>query len=131
LRLGNSPVLVGASRGFVFGVASNVIRHVLVDHARKKSQVKRGAGWRRIALSEIEVVGSGARSADLLDLDEAMTELAVEHPRRSQVIEMRYFGGLSNEEIAEAVGVSVRTITEDWTLGREWLHRRLSRGASR
>ncbi len=108
-----------------------MIRHVLVDHARKKSQVKRGAGWRRIALSEIEVVGSGARSADLLDLDEAMTELAVEHPRRSQVIEMRYFGGLSNEEIAEAVGVSVRTITEDWTLGREWLHRRLSRGASR
>ncbi|MFO0828565.1 MAG: ECF-type sigma factor [Phycisphaerales bacterium] len=130
LRLGGNPALVGAPRGFVFAVASKVIRDVLVDHAGKRSQIKRGAGWRKISLSETDVVGSVAKSADLLDLDEAMTELAAEHPRRSQVIEMRYFGGMDNAEIAEAIGVSVRTVTEDWTVGREWLYRRLSRGSS-
>ncbi len=130
LRLGGNPALVGAPRGFVFAVASKVIRDVLVDHARKRSQIKRGAGWRKISLSETDVVGTVAKSADLLDLDDAMTELAAEHPRQSQVIEMRYFGGMDNAEIAEALGVSVRTVTDDWTAGRDWLHRRLSRGAS-
>ncbi|MDZ4829774.1 MAG: ECF-type sigma factor [Phycisphaerae bacterium] len=129
LRIGNDPALVGASRAFVFAVASKVIRDVLVDHARKRGQVKRGAGWRKISLSEADVSGGEGRAVDLLDLDDAMVELASEHPRRSQVIEMRYFGGMGNDEIAEVLGVSVRTVTEDWSGGREWLHRRLARGA--
>ncbi len=131
LRLAGNPVLDGASRPFVFAVASKVIRDVLVDHARREQQIKRGAGWRKVTLVDADAHGAPERSTDLLDLHDSMEALAVEHPRPSQVVEMRYFGGMGNHEIAQAIGVSSRTVTEDWAFAKEWLRRRLSGGAPR
>lgn len=131
LRLADWPPLATASRNVVFGIASKVIRDVLVDHARRDGTAKRGGDWRRISLAAAD---EGAREAgiahscDLLDLDVALNELATTRPRQAQVVEMRYFGGMSGVEIADALGVTQRTITDDWSSAKEWLRRRLTGG---
>ncbi len=111
-------------RAHFFAMSSRVMRRVLVDAARARGYQKRGAGAHRVTLDE-ERVGAKEPAADVVALDDALTALAVIDERKSQVVEMRYFGGLSIEETAEAIGVSVRTVKRDWTMAKLWLAREL------
>jgi RNA polymerase sigma factor (TIGR02999 family) len=102
------------------------MRHILVDHARARQNLKRGGGLRRVALSEA-VVSSPLRGNGLIALDAALDTLAALDPRRGRVVELRAFGGLSVEETAHVLGVSVQTVMRDWKLARVWLRRELQR----
>lgn len=120
-------------RTHFFAVAAQAMRQILVDHARSRSAVKRGKGWSRVSLDHMEdqlARGSGGRTegvSDVLWLDEALNELASFAPRQAQIIELRFFAGLSVEEIAETIGVSPRTVGLDWKLARAWLVRKLEK----
>jgi RNA polymerase sigma factor (TIGR02999 family) len=100
------------------------MRRILVDHARSRKYIKRGGGTRQIAFDEALVVPH-ERGADLVALDDALEALAAVDPRKSQVVELRYFGGLSVEETAESLGVSAETVMRDWRLAKAWLLREL------
>lgn len=113
-------------RAHFFAMSSRVMRRVLIDFARARGYQKRGAGAHKVTLDEGRVVSTG-RGADVIALDEALEVLAKLDPRKSQVVEMRYFGGLSIEETAEALGVSVRTVKRDWTMAKLWLFRELKK----
>jgi RNA polymerase sigma-70 factor, ECF subfamily len=115
------------NRAHFFGVAAQAMRHILVDYARAKHYAKRGAGVRRVSLDEALMV-SDERAAELVALDEAIAELANIDPRKCKVVELRYFGGLSVEETAEALNVSPVTVMRDWSLAKAWLRRALSQG---
>ena len=107
------------------GVAAGLMRHILVDHARAVYRGKRGGGAAHLALDEGLVV-SPSKSAALVVLDDALQELARVDPRKAQVVELRYFGGLDVEETAEALGVHPNTVIRDWSLAKAWLKRELS-----
>lgn len=108
-----------------FAVAAQSMRHVLVDHARARHREKRGGEKRFVPLDECLVI-SGERVAGIIALDDALTDLAKLHPRQSKVVELKYFGGLSVEETAEALQVSPDTAMRDWRVAKAWLYRRLS-----
>ena len=114
------------NRGHFFGVSARMMRHVLVDIARRRRAERRGGpNAIRVPLEGIDVPASEP-GADLLAVDMALQMLAVEDPRKAQVVELRFFGGLSMEETAEALGISVRTVHADWALARAWLYRTLT-----
>lgn len=114
------------NRGHFFGVSARMMRRVLVDIARRRRAERRGGpNAIRVPLDDIDVPAS-APGADLLAVDDALQMLASEDPRKAQVVELRFFGGLSIEETAEALGISVRTVHTDWALARAWLYRTLS-----
>jgi RNA polymerase sigma-70 factor (ECF subfamily) len=114
------------NRGHFFGVSAQMMRRVLVDIARRRRADRRGGdGAIRVPLDGIDVAASEP-GADLLDVDMALDLLAVEDPRKAQVVELRFFGGLSIEETAQALGVSSRTVYADWAFARAWLYRTLS-----
>lgn len=106
-------------------VASNIMRRILVDHARSKNAAKRGKGAQRITLDERLLQEGSSDEVDLIELDERLTELASLHPRQARVVEMRYFAGMSVEETAAALDVSVSTVKGDWRIARAWLASRL------
>ena len=110
-------------------MSSRVMRRVLVDHARARGYQKRGADAQRVTFDEGRVANAEP-AADVLALDEALEALAAIDPRKSQVVEMRYFGGLSIEETAEVLGVSVRTVKRDWTIAKLWLRREMKKTAN-
>ena len=118
------------NRAHFFALAAQVMRHILVDHARRRGRAKRGGGGQHVSLDEALIV-SGERAAELVALDDALTDLAAIDPRRSQVVELRYFGGLTVEETAEVLNVSPVTVMRDWTAARAWLYRAVSNGKSR
>jgi RNA polymerase sigma factor (TIGR02999 family) len=101
------------------------MRRILIDHARRYDYAKRGGGAQRISLDEVAVVAK-ERARSLLMLDEALKTLAKIDPRRSEVVELRYFGGLNNEEIARVLKISENTVTRDWNMARAWLYQELS-----
>ena len=103
------------------------MRRILVDFARAKHDLKRGGGALQVSLVEALAV-SAEPSADLLALDESLSRLAELHPRQAEIVEMRYFGGLNEEEVAEVLKVSLRTVQQDWRLARLWLYRELKPG---
>jgi len=109
-----------------FALAATLMRHILVDHARAKRNLKRGGCFQRVPLSDA-FVNSTERGVDLVALDAALDSLAALDPRRGRVVELRVFGGLSVEETARALGVSVQTVMRDWKLARVWLRRELDR----
>jgi RNA polymerase sigma factor (TIGR02999 family) len=116
------------NRGHFFGVSAQLMRRVLVDIARRRTAERRGGGAAvRVPLDEIDVPVK-ERDADLVAIDEALEMLMAEDPRKARVVEMRFFGGLSAEETAQALGVSVRTVHSDWAFARAWLYRALSGG---
>jgi RNA polymerase sigma factor (TIGR02999 family) len=125
LRLIDSSQVQWQNRAHFFAVSATLMRRILVDFARERQNLKRGGGAEQVSLDEALVVAP-ERSADLLALDEALTRLAKLNPRQAQVVEFRYFGGLSEEETAEALKVSLRTVQRDWNLARLWLYRELS-----
>jgi RNA polymerase sigma-70 factor, ECF subfamily len=114
------------NRAHFFGVAAQVMRHILVDYARARRFAKRGGGLRAVSLEEAVVV-SAERAAEVVALDEALQALAAFDKRRSQVVELRYFGGLSLEETAAVLKVSVDTVKRDWRLAKAWLLKELSK----
>ncbi len=113
-------------RAHFFGLAAQMMRRVLVDIARARGRAKRGGNAVLVSLSEAEG-GSPEQSADLVALDDALNALAELDPRQSRVVELRFFGGLSLEETAEVLRVSVGTVRRDWSLARAWLYRELTR----
>ena len=114
------------NRGHFFGVSARMMRRVLVDIARRRRAERRGGpNAIRVPLDEIDVPTSEP-GADVLAVDMALEMLAVEDPRKAQVVELRFFGGLSIEETAEALGISARTVHTDWALARAWLYRTLT-----
>jgi RNA polymerase sigma factor (TIGR02999 family) len=114
------------NRGHFFGVSARMMRHVLVDIARRRRAERRGGpNAVHLPLDGIDIPASEP-AADLLAVDGALQLLAAEDPRKAQVVELRFFGGLSVEETAEALGISVRTVHTDWALARAWLYRTLT-----
>jgi len=113
------------NRSHFYGLAAQMMRRVLVDHARSRGYGKRGGGIRPIALDEAVVV-SPERSSDMVALDDALVRLASVDERKSKVVELRFFGGLSVEETAEVLEVSVHIVARDWTLAKAWLQRELT-----
>ena len=126
LRLVDARHVQWQDRAHFFAMSSRLMRRVLVDGARARGYQKRGGGAPNVTLDEGRM-GAKERSADVVALDDALTALAAIDQRQSQVVEMRYFGGLSIEETAEALGVSVRTVKRDWTMAKLWLVRELTR----
>jgi len=114
-----------ANRAHFFGVAAKSMRHVLVDHARSHRTAKRGGPRSALPLDEAAVI-SGERREEILALDDALTDLAKLNARQSSVVELRYFGGLSVEETAEALHVSPETVMRDWRAAKAWLYKELA-----
>ena len=113
------------NRAHFFGVSAQLMRRILVDFARSRRYQKRGGGANAVTLDNAAFV-SDQKGPDLLALDEALLSLAELDPRQSKVVELRFFGGLSNDEVAEVLNVSEATVRRDWSLARAWLHRELS-----
>ena len=110
------------NRAHFFGIAAQLMRRVLVDHARAQQGLKRGGDQQRVSLADIAEMPD-ARTADLVALDDALTTLAALDARQSQVVELRYFGGLTIDETAEVLGLSTATVEREWTLARAFLRR--------
>ena len=127
LRLVDGESIDWQGRAHFFALAATTLRRVLVDHARGKGTQKRGAGAERLDLEKAETISLQEDPLDLLALHEAVEKLAVSHPRQAQVVDLRFFGGLTVAEAAHALGVSKDTIKEDWRSARTWLKRELSR----
>lgn len=123
LRLVKQNDVAWEGRAHFFGVSAQLMRHILVDYARRHVSVKRGGEVQKVELEEATV--SIERAAELVALDEAMQALQEIHPRRSKVVELRYFGGLNNKEASEVVKVSEATIERDWRFAKAWLYREL------
>jgi RNA polymerase sigma factor (TIGR02999 family) len=114
------------NRGHFFGVSAGMMRRALVDIARRRRAARRGGPDAvRVPLEETEIAAAEP-GADLLAVDAALQRLAAEDPRKAQVVELRFFGGLSVEETAEALGISVRTVHSDWAFARAWLYREMT-----
>jgi RNA polymerase sigma-70 factor, ECF subfamily len=124
LALMQGPV-EAKDRAHFFAIAANVMRRVLVDHARTRGAAKRGGGKDRVELHSAVAIVPEA-DVEVLALDEAMQRLAALDERQARIVELRFFGNLTVDEVAEVVGVSKRTVESDWTLARAWLHRELT-----
>jgi len=112
------------NRAHFFGIAAQMMRRILVDYARSRNYAKRGGGARQISLDEGLTV-SLERSAEVVQVHEALEQLAKFDPRKSQIVELRFFGGLSIEETARVLGVSQGTVMRDWTLAKAWLRKEI------
>jgi RNA polymerase sigma-70 factor, ECF subfamily len=117
------------SRAHFLALCAQVMRRILVDHVRRRGFAKRGGGAQHVPLDEVVLVAQ-ARGIEVLALDEALAALARVDPRKSRVVELRYFGGMTIEETAEVLGVSVDTTKRDWRMARAWLLAELTRGHS-
>jgi RNA polymerase sigma factor (TIGR02999 family) len=115
------------NRGHFFAIAAQLMRRILVDHARIRRAAKRGGSASPVSLDDALVI-SNERSAEVVALDEALTALATVDERKSQIVELRFFGGLSIEETAEVLAVSPGTVMRDWTLAKAWLRREMTGG---
>lgn len=131
MKLVNQEHTSWQNRAQFFGLAAKIMRDLLVDYARQARAAKRGGDNYSLSLSEADRFGHPNNSAnlDLLALDEAMTELAAIKPRHCQIIEMRFFAGLTIEETAEVLSISHATVERDWNFARVWLYQRLKSNA--
>ncbi len=125
LKLIDWPAATWQSRAHFFGVAAQLMRRILVDEARRQHANKRGGHALRVSMSDVERLAR-RKSHDLLALNDALQALTEFDERRSRIVELRFFGGLSVEETAEVLGVSPRTIAREWRLAQAWLYRELS-----
>ncbi len=127
MRLVDYKGMQWQNRAHFFAVSAQLMRRILVDHARRHN-LKRGGGVQHVSLDHTAMVG-GERAANLVALDDAMNLLGRLDPRKVQVVEMRFFGGLSVEETAEVLKVSAVTVMRDWSTAKAWLYRELTRGS--
>jgi RNA polymerase sigma factor (TIGR02999 family) len=116
-------------RTHFYGVAARLMRQILVDHARRRDALKRGGDAITLALDD-RLVGAGPQNVDILALDDALNRLAELSPQQSQIVELRFFSGLSIEETSDVLGVSPATVTRGWTMARAWLFREMDRSRS-
>jgi RNA polymerase sigma factor (TIGR02999 family) len=114
-------------RAHFFAIAAQAMRRILVERARARRRAKRGGGAEKVSLDEAPDV-SDERAADVIALDEALTNLAALDPRKSQIVELKHFGGLTIEETAEVLQVSTPTVEREWRMARLWLHREIGKG---
>jgi RNA polymerase sigma-70 factor, ECF subfamily len=128
LKLAGQNPIEWQNKAHFFALAAQVMRHILVDHARTKQRDKRGGGQASVALDEALKL-SHSREPDLIELDEALKTLAGRDARKSRIVELRYFGGLSIEETADVLGISPTTVRREWTLAKAWLRRELGKDA--
>ncbi len=124
VRLVDQKDVHWANRAHFFAISAQIMRRILIDHARRNLYAKRGGGAQRVSFDETATLAD--RASELILLDEALRSLAELDPRRSQVVELRYFGGLNNEEIAGVLQISENTVTRDWNMARAWLYQQLS-----
>ena len=125
LKLVKQPARSWEDRAHFLAAAAVAMRHILVSHARRRNAAKRGRGEALVTFDEALVEGSALNSDEMLALDQALDRLDAASPRQRAVVECRVFGGLSHEEVAEALGVSVPTVRRDWRLARAFLAREL------
>ena len=128
LRLAGQQQINWQNRSHFFAVTAQVMRHILIDYARRRHYVKHGGDAQRVPFAEAlateeAVLMSEPRAAELLALNEALNDLAKLDPRKSRVVELRYFGGLNLEETAEVLEVSVMTVRRDWRAAKAWLYK--------
>jgi RNA polymerase sigma-70 factor (ECF subfamily) len=126
LKLAQQQRVDWQGRTHVLAIGAKAMRRILVDHAKRKRRVKHGGGLKRIELDEATAL-SPQRDADLLAVDEALEKLAQIDQRQATIVELRFFGGMTVEEVAEALGVSKRTVEAEWTMVRAWLRRELEK----
>lgn len=126
LRLVDQTRVNWQSRTHFYGVAAQMMRRILVDHAREKQSAKRGSGDIPLALDDAFNVSS-RQDINILALDDALKTLAQFDPRQSRIVELRYFGGLELSEVADVLGIGVSTVKRDWSLAKAWLYTQLSR----
>ena len=126
LRLVDQSGVPSQSRAQFFGIAAHLMRQILVQHARRHQAAKRGGGIHTVAIDETLIAGQTG-AVDLVALEEALTGLEAHDPRRSRIVELRFFGGLSIEETAEMLGVSERTVKREWRLAKAWLYHELTK----
>ena len=125
IRLIDSSGIKATDRRHFFAIAANTMRRVLVEHARTRGAAKRGGGQQRVTLTGIQDAKPDA-DFEVVALDEALKKLAALDERQARIVELRFFGGLEVEEVADLLGVSKRTVEGDWTLARAWLYRELA-----
>jgi RNA polymerase sigma-70 factor (ECF subfamily) len=125
LRLVNHTKPLWQNRIHFVAAAARLMRRIMVDHARVRRSLKRGGGALKVTLDEAAAV-TETRSEELLALDDALERLAAQDPRKSQIVELRYFGGLTVEETAEFLKLSQRTVEREWNMAKAWLYRALS-----
>jgi RNA polymerase sigma factor (TIGR02999 family) len=128
LRLVDQHSVNWQNRAHFYGIASSMMRRVLIDHARAHATEKRGGTVVHLSLDDVQVPLE-QRAADFIALDEALERLSQFDERKCRVVEMRFFGGLNDEEIAEVLGVATRTVLRDWKKARLWLYRELSQNS--
>ena len=125
MRLVDYSRVEWASRAHFLAIASTAMRRILVDHARAHRSLKRGGGLKPVSIDAVEV--GAAEGADVLvAIDEALERLRQVEPRQAQVVECRFFGGMTEEETAEALGIGLRTAKRDWARAKSWLHREVA-----
>lgn len=128
VRLVDQRSVQWANRSHFFAISAQIMRRILIDHARRHAYAKRGGGARPVSLDETATVVDNDLS-EFLRLDEALKSLAELDPRRSQVVELKYFGGLNNDEIAGVLKISKNTVIRDWNMARAWLYGQLTGSA--
>jgi RNA polymerase sigma-70 factor (ECF subfamily) len=126
LRLVDYERMAPRDRAHFLAIAAQAMRRILIERARSRHSAKRGSGGQKVSLDEAADV-SDERAADVLALDEALTQLAALDSRKSQIVELKYFGGLTIEETAEVLEVSAPTVERDWHTARIWLHREIGK----
>jgi RNA polymerase sigma factor (TIGR02999 family) len=129
LRLVDDSRVDWQNRSHFFGIAARAMRQVLMEHARRRAAAKRGGNWRRVTLSS----GLGLKvtaDVDLLDLDRTLVQLSEMDPRSAEIVELRVFGGMRVDEVAHVLGVSPRTVQNDWRVAKMWLTRELTGGST-
>jgi len=125
VRLAGSKNIAWENRSHFFAATAQVMRHVLIDHARKRLYAKRGGDIQHVPLDDAVSQVTSQRADELIVLNEALDELAKLDPRKARVVEMRYFAGLSLEETAEVLNISLMTVRRDWRAAKAWLFRRM------
>jgi RNA polymerase sigma factor (TIGR02999 family) len=125
LRLIGHEAVSYQDRAHFLAIAAQTMRRILIDYARARVAEKRGGAQQRVSLSVVDAQGHATSSEELLDLETHLTALAAADPRAARVVELRFFGGLTEEDVAEALGVSVITVKRDWKAARSWLATRL------
>ncbi len=122
LKLQGQRSVIWSNRGHFFGIAARIMRRILVDHARRRGAAKRDGAVLRLTLVD---AGSDDRAPELISLDSALTRLEQLDPQQARVVELRFFGGLTVEETAEASGISTATVKREWRTARAWLRREI------
>jgi RNA polymerase sigma factor (TIGR02999 family) len=128
IRLVGQREVAWQNRSHFFGVAASLMRRILVDHARARRAEKRAGGLSRVTLDDAHIPAA-ERDVDLVELDDALADLAVKDPKLARLVELRYFAGLTTKETAEVLGVSASTVEREWVAARAWLYRALTKGA--